>query len=707
MRALLAACALLSTTPLLARAEGVRDCQKEDVDAWKKLRDETLGVAPAEPSPNLLPDGVPPPPGISAEEACPNVVDFSLRQDGRVDDGIHAWILADACRQTTCAWPVNLETNKGMFWLSGEYDLNNNVELKSSLLERKFNDHACFAYQGAKSAVQALKAQSAPVGAAKATKVQNAYQYPHLCFPPTETVHVEITPPPGARRALRALWAENYPANFQVWRNTLGDSKVCVRGPFVGDNAHSLKAEIHPAGQVWWNENLARPSPPLSEEAYFKPDGPFALLFLQDASGRYNRRQQYVLTQPPPPNGTWRPWAEGPLSASFLIAFFAPSKGTVDFLIQEYGSKQLLSSVLPDSPAVRITPAEVEDGQGGKTRVALVMSTANPRHVEPQPAILCRCTSATCGNHDGYLATLKLNLTVGRTGDWEEGHLALRVRDQRQPASGGVSSGPPPDKPLEPCLTPVSVVIWKPREDPKTVAALRPEENQQARAEIDWMFTESGWQDGVPHPYPILQSLGNVELRARVGMQGALEKQEKRLRPQFKWLPTTDCQQRPGTGTCEGPTIPPADAKKETITLDLRQGRARPPESSGAWQDRTVRRIVAQLLLTPRPGMPTAASSCPRLAEETALWSVWSHGFLAAPAAQWRQVADTLCGPKITDAKKDRTRLSHDLDTLVSTIARDGFVSMDELGDLINRVPPLCERWNSASPPAQAALEKR
>jgi hypothetical protein len=132
------------------------------------------------------------------------------------------------------------------------------------------------------------------------------------------TVEAEITVPRRARQFLRKVERSGRP--FGPWRRDHKDGRwwlerpdsvprgrICVYGPWVLDTGHGNHPEIHPAEMVFWNAGVDHDQ-----------QGPYFMMLLQDASGRFGHEQGYRLTHAP--GERWRPWSQGPIHGRFEVA---------------------------------------------------------------------------------------------------------------------------------------------------------------------------------------------------------------------------------------------------------------------------------------------------------------------------------------------------------------------------------------------------
>lgn len=109
------------------------------------------------------------------------------------------------------------------------------------------------------------------------------------------------------------LYSEHLESSFN-------GKRLCTYGPFIREENHGNKSEIHPAEMYWWREDL---SP--WKKRYF-------LMQIQDDSERFSEWGHFskvniesdgvgVWQKNPKYTDWWRPWAAPPLVGQFRIAF--------------------------------------------------------------------------------------------------------------------------------------------------------------------------------------------------------------------------------------------------------------------------------------------------------------------------------------------------------------------------------------------------
>jgi hypothetical protein len=101
---------------------------------------------------------------------------------------------------------------------------------------------------------------------------------------------------------------------------------IGVYGPWVMDESHDFRPEIHPCELLWWREART-----------------YHLLVIQDDSNRFDRRSDF--------NGQIaRPWSMFPRHAEFWIAVRVPNNERRRLVIEELYGRHVRSSASQSSP---------------------------------------------------------------------------------------------------------------------------------------------------------------------------------------------------------------------------------------------------------------------------------------------------------------------------------------------------------------------
>ncbi|MCG6926021.1 MAG: hypothetical protein LJF30_11995 [Acidobacteria bacterium] len=677
-------------------------CTAEAMTSWLELRRESLGVRGTDPHPILAPEVVPNR-DQPLEQSCPTEVDFALDQEGRAVDGIHSWVFAHPCKLTVCGSPQSFEENRRLFWISGEYDLNNNIEFDDDFEQNRLNRHLCIAPSRGDEA-----AAPGPF---------LALQEPRLCFPRTKTLHVEITPPAGLRPLMRRLWLEDPPNGWYRWRRSLYDQQTCVYGPFVADTAHAAQAEIHPAQLYWWNERLDSPG---GRRDPFGADGPFALFLIQDGSNRYTQPHHFVLGTAPPDGSDWRPWAYGPLEAVYHVAFWSARSDPPRFELTpyEYGGETSPSPIPESCESDRVQELTAGDGIV-YARVCNGTGRRRGTGVDVESQWLCECdpgkrprgwTGEWCPE-PGFLGKLTLRMNAGGAREWREGFLAVRLTDSRSPGRrlAGATltaldrSKPETEKPTE-------QLTWRPGPDPpwEQVAPAPDPTAAEARPRL---FREAGWPEEVDYPETSLWRLRSVDLSADVAVPGLRDSDRKKKEV------TADFREAEATSLSSSASRPLSfdQVKQRQARLSL----AELPPTEAFRIEAFVEMTVRHPEISTEPVVSQAGQREIRTDEaRRARWLLWSHGLGAQPAAEWHRAARALCDcyrrdppcpapPSLAGVREEppppaaTSTLDVDLRTVVDRILKDDVVSTTQLTLLVRDVHRLCQSGVELQPAAR------
>ncbi len=122
----------------------------------------------------------------------------------------------------------------------------------------------------------------------------------------------------------------------QSGQSALVGSDVCTYGPWVYEEAHGNRPEIHPSELYWWKDR--------DRAATY-------LMLLQDDSDRFDRNKDFSLKGPPA--DWWRPWSQAPRTGEFSLAFRVPTGATSPrrFTIDEVEAREVVTGLDPEASA--------------------------------------------------------------------------------------------------------------------------------------------------------------------------------------------------------------------------------------------------------------------------------------------------------------------------------------------------------------------
>ncbi len=188
---------------------------------------------------------------------------------------------------------------------------------------------------------------------------------------------------------------------------------IGVYGPWVAEEAHGWRPEIHPAQALWWRDTTAGPQRSLHT---------YHLMIVQDDSNRFDRSDDF--------SGTiGRPWSKPPIEMEFTIAVRVPAGRHKRLTIEELYGRNVhdvtrstaRESTLPLPAAQSLHPTEVSVRPPDAHRAHVDIGFAD---FTPRPGPLHR------SDIHGYV-TVRCQVGKGDRGD--EGYLVLRVTEEIVP----------------------------------------------------------------------------------------------------------------------------------------------------------------------------------------------------------------------------------------------------------------------------------
>jgi hypothetical protein len=173
--------------------------------------------------------------------------------------------------------------------------------------------------------------------------------------------------------------SDTHSATAQILNDRIlgrGRQDICVYGPWIYDKGHCCHAEIHPAEQIWWRDDISS-----TEKRY-------TLSVFCDASKRFWWRDQMD-------DGTkLKPWGAPPITGLFAIAFEAEvGKDPLRYVVSNLDDYNVavipngnqiynlvyqnntLVTFIPNNDAFKVTYENVGSIAGNKVRGFLVIET--------------------------------------------------------------------------------------------------------------------------------------------------------------------------------------------------------------------------------------------------------------------------------------------------------------------------------------------
>lgn len=188
----------------------------------------------------------------------------------------------------------------------------------------------------------------------------------------------------------------------------LESGEICVYGAWIRECVHGNRPEIHPSEMLWWQE--------LAGDTRW-----IWLLGVQDASLRFNSRDDFDLDGPTPP-ADWRPWQMAERTAQFFVAFEAnPSEPVITLDVFDAWKEQ----VVEDSPMTADADDGTEHSLIYRGRPLVNVSEYND-YVGVTFDRLCERDN---GNVQGFVG---LKNVFGKSQEGKEGYNLLVVAERRE-----------------------------------------------------------------------------------------------------------------------------------------------------------------------------------------------------------------------------------------------------------------------------------
>ncbi len=187
---------------------------------------------------------------------------------------------------------------------------------------------------------------------------------------------------------------------------------IGVYGPWVAEEAHGWRPEIHPSQAIWWRDPAADGSSGVDLHDYH-------LLVVQDDSNRFDRNDDFS-------GNIVRPWSKPPIDILFRIAVRVPAGQILRLTVEELYERNAhaIGSTAVDS-SLDLNPSFPM--HLGSTGLQVHMAS-DPRHVAV--AFESFTERARFRKSEGFRGYVSLRCRVGVGDRGGEGLLALLVREE-------------------------------------------------------------------------------------------------------------------------------------------------------------------------------------------------------------------------------------------------------------------------------------
>lgn len=193
---------------------------------------------------------------------------------------------------------------------------------------------------------------------------------------------------------------------------------IGVYGPWVAEEAHGWRPEIHPSQALWWRD----PVPGTSGDE-IRHD--YHLLVVQDDSNRFDRQEDFS-------GNIVRPWAKPPIEMLFRIAVRVPAGQIRRLVMTEIFGRNVhpIGSSTPDT-TLELTPGPSSRRTLGRTQVR-VRKASDPRHIDVRFESF---TERTTGRPPLRMETdfrgyVSVRCKVGENDRGGEGYMALLIHEE-------------------------------------------------------------------------------------------------------------------------------------------------------------------------------------------------------------------------------------------------------------------------------------
>lgn len=186
---------------------------------------------------------------------------------------------------------------------------------------------------------------------------------------------------------------------------------IGVYGPWVAEEAHGWRPEIHPAQALWWRD----PAPNSTATANLRE---YHLMVVQDDSNRFDRTDDYS-------GNIVRPWSKPPIDMEFRVAVHVPAGKALRLTITELFGRNVRA--VADSTRDASLDLNSHGNAFGQTQLQ-VHKASDPRHV------LTSFESFTeklrLNRSQGFRGYVTVRCSVGEDDRGGEGYIALLVREE-------------------------------------------------------------------------------------------------------------------------------------------------------------------------------------------------------------------------------------------------------------------------------------
>lgn len=188
-------------------------------------------------------------------------------------------------------------------------------------------------------------------------------------------------------------------------------------GPWVAEEAHGWRPEIHPSQALWWRDRVPGTSGDTTRQEYH-------LLVVQDDSNRFDRRDDFS-------GNIVRPWSKPPIDMLFRVAVRVPAGQIRRLVMTEVFGRHVhpIGSSAPDA-ILDLTPSAAHVAVG-RTQVR-VHKAPDPTHVDVRFESFTERTARRppFSRDSEFRGYVSVRVNVGENDRGGEGYVALVIREE-------------------------------------------------------------------------------------------------------------------------------------------------------------------------------------------------------------------------------------------------------------------------------------
>lgn len=203
-------------------------------------------------------------------------------------------------------------------------------------------------------------------------------------------------------------------------RSPLVGHDIGVYGPWVAEEAHGWRPEIHPSQALWWRDRVKGSSGDTARHDYH-------LMVVQDDSNRFDRQDDFS-------GNIVRPWSKPPIDMLFRIAVRVPAGQIRQLVVTEIFGRNVhpIGSSVPDA-ILALTPTLSHNQVFGDTQVR-AKKASDATHTDIRfESFTERITGPRFSEKSEFRGYVSVRCKVGVDDRGGEGYIALVIHEEIVP----------------------------------------------------------------------------------------------------------------------------------------------------------------------------------------------------------------------------------------------------------------------------------